>query len=339
MNKSGVLLSICVPNFNQGLALNSSVQVLESISSIPRLEVLISDNGSTDYESELALRFAEKNLLGVKIFTGPAIAKQNQDWFSGFGANLDRLTRNSTGSYVWFLGSGDLPLPKYLQQLMRILDQQKFDNVVLGSLHYLETDRDSSILTALNTPPGPAEMIRLESVGLYPFFDHSISCNITRREVFESVVHPLGYQDSWPHVEKYLNYISVNQNFSSCVLSPELLLVDQPLDGWFTKSSAMDVFLSLGALYNDNVSGNSLMHEKFSSELFRNRILKVVSLVLQIRILTHQPIEVNQKLLRKVSVSMPLVQRMYFYASLQCTRKLLRLFRKVNSVLLWKLSK
>lgn len=336
MEISRVLLSICIPNLNQGAALLCSIRNLELLSSFSEIEILISDNGSDEIESLAALDHAKKVLPRVKIFTGATTVKLYEGQTS-FGANLERLAKNSNGTYVWFLGSGDLVLNQYVTDLLAVLRLDQFDNIVLKAKNYQGSGREVAVQTSL-VRVAPLDPLRIGNQGCYPFFDHSISCNITRREVLvplhrgvrETFSNNYICKNYWPHVEKYLSYISMSVSFNSCNLNPELVLVDQPADGWFSKPSAMDVYFSLGSLYDDYAAQSLRIHGLFSSELFRNRIFRVVSLVLQLRILTRDSFTTDEKLIHKIFTHLPLMKALYLRASLSCYKILLRPYRRLN---------
>jgi hypothetical protein len=339
-----VLLSICIPNLNQGTALLCSIRNLDLLSTFPEVEILISDNGSDEFESDSALNYARNVLPRVKIFTGATTVKLHEGQTS-FGANLERLSKNANGTYVWFLGSGDLILNQYVDELLAILRLDQFDNIVLKARNYQGSGRESAVQESLKRV-APSDALSVGNQSSYPFFDHSISCNITRREVLMSMDQEFSEvasdryicQNYWPHVERYLRYMSTCASFNSCNLNPEIVLVDQPTDGWFSKPSAMDVYFSLGSLYDDYAAQSLRIHGLFFSELFRNRILRVVSLVLQIRILTGDSFTIDKNLMRKLSARLPIFKLLYLRASLSCYKILLRPFRRVNYWLVKKLT-
>ena len=344
MATTKVLLSICIPNLNQGTALLCNIRNLELLSTFPEVEILISDNGSDEFESTSALNYARDALPRVKIFTGATTVKLDEGQTS-FGANLERLSKNASGTYVWFLGSGDLILNQYVDELLAVLRLDEFDNIVLKARNYQGSGREAAVQASL-IRVAPSDSLSVGNQNSYPFFDHSISCNITRREVLVSVDQDFSEvvgdkyicQNYWPHVEKYLNYMSKNAHFSSCNLNPEIVLVDQPADGWFSKASAMDVYFSLGSLYDDYADNSVRIHELFFSELFRNRMLRVVSLVLQIRILTRDSFTIDEKLMHKLSMNLPILKLLYLRTSLSCHKILLRPFRRANYWLVKKLT-
>ncbi len=92
------LISICIPTFNRA---NYLKETLESI--LPQLgpdiEVVVSDNGSTDDTKSIVLEYQQKN---------PDIRYFSNDANLGFDRNLLRCLEHASGEYVWFFGSDDV---------------------------------------------------------------------------------------------------------------------------------------------------------------------------------------------------------------------------------------
>ncbi len=88
--------SICIPNFNYERYLGRTIQsVLDQ--RYDELEILISDNASTD--GSVAL---------VKQFADPRIRLHINACNVGFGGNLDRTARMASGDYLIMLSSDDM---------------------------------------------------------------------------------------------------------------------------------------------------------------------------------------------------------------------------------------
>ena len=326
------ILSICIPNFNQGEALSRNIKNLAGIAHDSGLEILISDNGSTDTKSQIAIHEARANLPGVKIFTGEYKSKSNGNWFSGFGANLERLIQNSNGYYVWLLGSGDLINLKYFKSLMEILKSKEFDNLILNSLEYTSYDLANVVEWSEINSVNSRILKTFENYSVFKF-DNSISCNITKRDVFINNEDELNFQDSWPHVEYYVRYISTHDVSKTRKIFEKLLLVDQPVDGWYTRPDALEIYLKLGELFN-SVLGKNTQDSIPEKELFRNRIVKVVAIIISIRLLSKNSVYVSENTLHSVCQQMPVMKKIYLKFAIYFPYKGLRFLRKINSTLL-----
>lgn len=102
--------SICIPNYNYGRYLG---QTLESVlgQSYRDLEVVISDNASTDDSLEV-----------VQRFTDPRIKLHVNACNVGFGGNLDKAGRMASGEFMIMLSSDDLMRPDALKTYAGFVD-------------------------------------------------------------------------------------------------------------------------------------------------------------------------------------------------------------------------
>ena len=328
------LLSICVPNFNQGEALLQNVSNLQLISHLSAVEILISDNGSTEKESLDALEIAALKIPKAKIFDGAAESGLKDQWFSGFGANIDRLVSNASGKYVWIVGSGDLINLRYMDSILELLAIERFQNLTLNAnVHSNFLDSQLDDFNSLNVSGSSSIRFTENYSGKFPYFDLSISCNITQRHILKTYNEHFCYQDSWPHVEKYLHYISKNTSFITCKLTPPLLLVHQPINGWYTKASAIDTLLSLGLLYYDYARSDNKILRNIHREFFHENILKVVAMIIHLRILGGKSSTFTQSKLSQLSAMLPFLKRTYLHLALRLPPITLRLLRLLNSML------
>ena len=123
MNK---LLSICIPTFNRGDLL--AIQLENLITQIEKseidekcIEILISDNNSTDNTKDKIQRFTMKPY--IKYFCN----EEN----IGPDANFLNLFQISKGDYVWLLGDDDLFTEDMMHYLITKLGSRKIDYLYL----------------------------------------------------------------------------------------------------------------------------------------------------------------------------------------------------------------
>jgi glycosyltransferase involved in cell wall biosynthesis len=94
--------SICIPNFNYGRFIGRAIQsVLDQQD--PDIEILVSDNASTDNSVEV-----------VRGFADPRIQLRINACNVGFAGNLDRVARMAAGDQLIMLSSDDALLPGVL---------------------------------------------------------------------------------------------------------------------------------------------------------------------------------------------------------------------------------
>jgi len=92
------LISICIPTYNRAGYLGETLEsALPQVG--PDVEVVVSDNGSTDGTEEMIRHYQNRN---------PAIRYFRNHSNEGFDRNILRCVERAAGEYVWFLGSDDV---------------------------------------------------------------------------------------------------------------------------------------------------------------------------------------------------------------------------------------
>lgn len=97
--KGKVLVTLAIPNFNQGDQLDQGSEELRKLSELfsEEMEVVLRDNCSTDNSAEvLATRYSF-----ARVYFNSANL--------GMVGSVEALTRDASGEWMWILGSGDLP--------------------------------------------------------------------------------------------------------------------------------------------------------------------------------------------------------------------------------------
>jgi abequosyltransferase len=127
-------LSICIPTYNRHdelLRLINSIEIaVKSLPSTADVEVVISDNASTD-GTEAAMREAQSRLIYISYSRN----EKNQ----GFAANLNKAIEISSGDYCWLMGSDDIILPDALMRVWQHL--QRGVSVIVGNPITRSTER------------------------------------------------------------------------------------------------------------------------------------------------------------------------------------------------------
>ena len=125
------ILSICIPTYNRADCLK---QCLESITSqfilpelIHKVEVVISDNASTDATEIVAKEFVSK-------FSNFSYSKNPENL--GFDRNALLLVEKAKGEFVWFLGDDDALFPGSISYLLNQIGQQRFNYCVVNFWGY-----------------------------------------------------------------------------------------------------------------------------------------------------------------------------------------------------------
>ncbi len=106
-----MMFSVCIPNFNYERDLGRTIQsVLDQTET--ELEILVSDNASTDRSVEL-----------VRKFTDPRIRLHVNNCNVGFASNLDRAAALAHGDWMLMLSSDDLLRPAALATYRGLFDR------------------------------------------------------------------------------------------------------------------------------------------------------------------------------------------------------------------------
>jgi glycosyltransferase involved in cell wall biosynthesis len=180
------LLSICIPNFNQSALLArtfKSLKPYEDFVSLQRIEILCSDNSSTDGFDALSTFFPNT----VKIY--------QQSSNLGFFGNFRFLLEKASGKYFWAIGSGDLVAPGFIPILLHILTDSDPDLLLLEATH-ITNPQSGEFRNTLHHFRGSAGLFR-EYCGAQ-IYQRKLALN-----AIESV--DCRRQDAWPHVEMALS--------------------------------------------------------------------------------------------------------------------------------------
>lgn len=113
-------VSVIIPAYNQGVYLEQAINsALEQ--TLPDLEVIVVDDGSTDDTAEVARRFSDERVR--------YIYQENR----GLSGARNTGIRNSSGEWVTFLDSDDVNLPEKHAILMKLFETQPELGLVVGT--------------------------------------------------------------------------------------------------------------------------------------------------------------------------------------------------------------
>ena len=130
---SEVLLTIGIPSFNGEKYIESTIySALKQILDLNcfKVEIVISDNASTDNTSQIVKSFVEKYPDIVKYFVN--------DVNLGFDKNVDKLFKLARGKYVEILGDDDFICEGGLKKLINVLNSDVNASVVLLNMNFLD---------------------------------------------------------------------------------------------------------------------------------------------------------------------------------------------------------
>jgi len=118
------LLTIAIPTYNRSECLAQLLEILApQLAGESRVELVISDNASTDDTPTVVASFREK---GLKL-----IYNRNE-MNLGLDANFLKCFREARGKYVWIFGDDDIILPGSLCRVLGILSEHEYDLIQVG---------------------------------------------------------------------------------------------------------------------------------------------------------------------------------------------------------------
>lgn len=106
-----MLVSVCIPTYNGEKYLQEALDSLER-QTYRYLEVVISDDNSTDKTLEIVNKFSDTSNFPVYVYKhSPA----------GIGANWNNCIKNSNGKYIKFLFQDDILFPSCIEDMMHVM--------------------------------------------------------------------------------------------------------------------------------------------------------------------------------------------------------------------------
>jgi len=140
---TGPRFSVCIPNYNNGEFIADTIRSVLA-QSYDGIEIVVSDNASTDDSVEVVRSFAAD---GVRLVSNPVNL--------GLSANFDRVVEASTGRHLLLLSADDLAHPNAFERYAEVLDDRGADadrSVLIAA--YDVVDARGEPVGAMHRPPG-----------------------------------------------------------------------------------------------------------------------------------------------------------------------------------------
>lgn len=135
-----MLISICIPTYNGEDSIESTLYSLVNeienlpVSYIGNIEIIISDDCSSDLTYEKALGYSKK-IDWIKVF--------RNELNLGMDKNFEKVVRYSSAKYIWYFGQDDLILHGRLGDILIGLNKYE-PNLV--SLNYAKVDSEGNTI-------------------------------------------------------------------------------------------------------------------------------------------------------------------------------------------------
>lgn len=147
-------VSICVPTYNDGRFLRGSLASITA-QTYPRLEILVSDDGSSDDTAEI-----------VRSFDDPRITYHRNPRNLGQFENVNRCIQRARGEYIAIYHSDDLYDPRIVEKEVSFLEAHPEAGAVFALDRWVD-DRDR-VFGATRLPNGVRANICLELTDVIP---------------------------------------------------------------------------------------------------------------------------------------------------------------------------
>jgi glycosyltransferase involved in cell wall biosynthesis len=123
-----VLLSFAIPTYNRSSDLRRLLTVLlDQLQNESRVEVIVSDNASTDNTSAVVQEMRSRGL--------PLLYLRNEANL-GPDANIFRCYQHATGKYVWLFGDDDIIAPHTIRRVLTAVEEREYDLIAIKSYSF-----------------------------------------------------------------------------------------------------------------------------------------------------------------------------------------------------------
>lgn len=191
------LLSICIPTYNRSSNLDRCLHaILSQLTDDAPVEVLVSDNASTDNTAEVVGRYAARY---------PSLKYSCNSENIGADRNIYHVMRLAQGTFVKMQGDDDYCVEGTLMPLIDVVNKHR----ECGIIHVHVHNNDRRVYTAEG-----AEAFLGASMIMSTF----ISGMILRREDLEQIEQPTLFLDS-SFNQMYLQYAILMKNPKFCVVN------------------------------------------------------------------------------------------------------------------------
>lgn len=173
------LLTIAIPTYNRSSCLAQLLETLApQVAGDSRVELIISDNASTDDTTTVVASFQQKGL---------SLSYSRNDANIGPDANFIRCYERAQGEYLWIFGDDDVIVPGGLHEVLLHLETQRYDLLYVNATGFrgqYKTSVTPKFSHKIKVFASALDFALQVSAGLT-----FISGNIARKATLEQVPH------------------------------------------------------------------------------------------------------------------------------------------------------
>jgi len=139
-NDRNVKLSVAIPTYNGAKyireALDSIISQVEVMDE--KIEIIISDNASTDKTPMIAKSYEEKYPELISYYRNDKSLEFDNADSAGYDMNIDLLFKRAKGKYIWTLSDSEVLKPNILKEMIKELKKNIYTNILLNFEIYSE---------------------------------------------------------------------------------------------------------------------------------------------------------------------------------------------------------
>ena len=201
MDKELALVSVCVVTYN------SSKTVLETLDSIsaqsyPRLELIVSDDCSSDDTVAVCKKWLDAN--GQRFEKAHVLSSEKN---GGVAVNLNNGVHASCGEWVKIIAGDDLLMPDCISDNMDYVNRHEGPGIVFSRMRYFSEENGRRVLSDYSKPDKEFEAF-FTKTPLEQYHDLLVSCRAVpgvthfQKRAF-AIEHPYpevySFCEDWPH--------------------------------------------------------------------------------------------------------------------------------------------
>ncbi|MBF05409.1 hypothetical protein CL644_01745 [bacterium] len=211
------ILSICIPTFNRAGYLHDclesiALQVCKDESFNSQIEVVVSDNASTDETKSVVDEYKNR-------FTNFTYTRNEENL--GFDLNILNVVRSASGEYIWYLGDDDLIVNGSLKFVTGLLETREYDVGGVASEHLVSSKQSYELHGYTNNDV----VTEIDSNDYYfnGYCEGAVSALIFKRSLWLDELDEKNFLEFWLYYEVVLRILVNSKKKKFYVTKPAII--------------------------------------------------------------------------------------------------------------------
>ncbi|MBY0379065.1 MAG: glycosyltransferase family 2 protein [Burkholderiales bacterium] len=237
-----IILTIGIPTYNGANyianTINSILQEVEK-NNLTNLEIVISDNCSTDNTQDVVSQFINIPHLKIHYYKNSTNI--------GFDRNIDNVIKLATGRYVWTLADDDYIINDGVTKVIKFLSINGVELLFVNYSNAININPNNTLYSNSN-----------DFFRNIKFKNGLISSNIINRETWLTLDMARYFDSSWIHVAYSIEALNPNKTSMAGIIVDNVLQMDG-VPRWgengsfiYTGFKLLDIFKRIPELNYDN---------------------------------------------------------------------------------------